>query len=98
LLPRAAAALLPAFGEELLLRGLLLPAPLEGVPPLAMLPWIALSVALSVAWHARAPRLQVGLLAVACSLAYLVSGSLWPAVLIHWLAGARPVPGARHWA
>jgi predicted Abi (CAAX) family protease len=88
LLPRAAAALPPAFGEELVLRGLLLPSPLEGVSPLVMLPWIALSVALSVAWQTRRRRGwgQPALLAVACSLAYLVSGSLWTAMLIHWLA------------
>ena len=89
LLPRAAAALPPSFGEELLLRGLLLPTPVEGVSISAMLPWIALSIGLSIACHApkqRMGRLQVGLLAAACSLALLVSGSLWPAVLIHWLA------------
>jgi predicted Abi (CAAX) family protease len=28
---------------------------------------------------------QVTLLGLACSLAYLVSGSIWPPVLIHWL-------------
>jgi predicted Abi (CAAX) family protease len=87
--PQAAASFPPAFGEELLFRGLLLPAPLEGLSPLAMLPWIALSIGLSIAWNVsvrRRPWLQVGLLAAACSLAYLVSGSLWPAVLIHWLA------------
>jgi predicted Abi (CAAX) family protease len=96
LLPRTVTVLLAAFGEELLLRGLLLPSPLEGVPPLAMLVWITLSVALSVAWRAPAQqmgRLKAGLLAVACSLAYLVSGSLWSAVLIHWLALLLSIEG-----
>ena len=84
-------AVLPAFVEELLFRGLLLPSALDGVKPLAMLPWMALSVGLFVAWQGRRrpdPRwlLQATLLGVACSLIYVVSGSLWWAVLLHWLA------------
>jgi predicted Abi (CAAX) family protease len=43
--------LLPAIAEELVFRVLLLPSALEGVPLLAMSPWIALSVGLFVAWH-----------------------------------------------
>ena len=103
LLPRAGRWLLPAFGEELVFRGLLIPSALDGVQPLALLPWMALSVGLFVAWHRLAgwPRLssrrragsqdprvlvQTALLGVACSLAYVVSGSLWWAVLLHWLA------------
>ncbi len=99
-LPRAARLLVwPAFGEELLFRGLLLPSALDGVKPLAMLPWMALSVGLFVAWQGRTalcsggqrrpdPRLllQATLLGAACSLIYAVSGSLWWAVLLHWLA------------
>ncbi|MFM7640529.1 MAG: type II CAAX prenyl endopeptidase Rce1 family protein, partial [Cyanobium sp.] len=103
LLPRAAALLVvPALGEELLFRALLLPSPLEGVAPLALAPWVALSVGLFVAWHGLTMRLrrhalpfspgdprfltQVAVLGLACALAYVVSGSLWPPVLIHWLA------------
>ena len=91
LLPRALGLLVvPAIGEEVLFRVLLLPSPMEGLPPMAMAPWVALSVGLFVAWHGlRARRralLQVSLLGLACALAYLVSGSLWPPVLIHWLA------------
>lgn len=103
LLPRAGRWLLPAFGEELVFRGLLIPSALDGVQPLALLPWMALSVGLFVAWHRLAgwsvlncrgrpgfqdPRVLVhtALLGVACSLAYGVSGSLWWAVLLHWLA------------
>jgi predicted Abi (CAAX) family protease len=56
-----------------------------------MLPWMALSVGLFVAWQGLRrpdPRLlaQATLLGVACSLIYVVSGSLWWAVLLHWLA------------
>jgi predicted Abi (CAAX) family protease len=103
LLPRALGLLFfPALQEELLFRALLLPSALEGVSPLALVPWVALSVGLFVAWHPllagtrrdplrtllKDPRflVQVTLLGVACSLAYLVSGSIWPPVLIHWLA------------
>jgi predicted Abi (CAAX) family protease len=73
----------------------------DGVGPLAQVPWVALSVGLFVAWHPllaptrrdplrtllKDPRflVQVTLLGLACSLAYLVSGSIWPPVLIHWL-------------
>ena len=94
--------LMPAFGEELLFRGLLLPNPLEGLTPLAMLPWISLSVGLFVLYHPLAGRLwyrqgravfddprfllQCSLLGLACALATTTSGSLWWAVLIHWLA------------
>jgi predicted Abi (CAAX) family protease len=102
LLPRAAALFVfPALGEELLFRVLLLPSSFDGVRPLALVPWVALSVGLFVAWHPlmartrrdplrillRDPRflVQVTLLGLACSLAYLVSGSIWPPVLIHWL-------------
>ena len=115
-LPGAARLLLiPAFAEELLFRGLLLPSALDGVRPLAMLPWMALSVGLFVAWHPllaplargeeqrlrRDPRflLQTALLGAACTLMTVISGSLWPAVLLHWLAvvvwrlGEQP-PGA----
>ena len=102
LFPRAGRWLLPAFIEELVFRGVLLPSALDGVQPLALLPWMALSVGLFVAWHRLAgwsvldcrvrpgfqdPRVlvQTALLGVACSLAYGVSGSLWWAVLLHWL-------------
>ena len=94
--------LMPAFVEELLFRGLLLPQPLEGVAPAAMAAWIGLSVGLFVLYHPlagrlwypegrelfeRAPFLQeCALLGLACALAYALSGSLWWAVLIHWLA------------
>jgi predicted Abi (CAAX) family protease len=93
--------LFPALGEELLFRALLLPTRFDGVGPLAQVPWVALSVGLFVAWHplmARTRRdplrtvladprflVQATLLGLACSLAYLVSGSIWPAALIHWL-------------
>ena len=94
--------LMPAFVEELLFRGLLLPSPLEGTPAGAMGAWLALSTGLFVLYHPISARLwyppgrilfddprflgQCTLLGLACGLAYSLSASLWWAVLIHWLA------------
>jgi predicted Abi (CAAX) family protease len=99
---RGAVLVVPAFLGEVVFRGLLLPSSLDGVGPLAMVPWLALSVGLFVAWRGLRIRPRRGalqfqwadpqvltresLLGGACALAYVVSGSLWPAVLIHWLA------------
>ncbi|MEB3185099.1 MAG: CPBP family glutamic-type intramembrane protease [Cyanobacteriota bacterium] len=102
-LPRVAGLLLlPALVEELLFRVLLIPHPIEGLPWLPQLAWIALSLGLFVLYHPVAGRLwypqaralfddprfllQATLLGAACSLAYGFTGSLWPPVLIHWLA------------
>jgi len=94
--------LLPALVEELLFRVLLIPHPIEGLPWQPLLGWNALSLGLFVLYHPVAARLwypqgravfddprfllQATLLGVACSLAYGFTGSLWPSVLIHWLA------------
>jgi predicted Abi (CAAX) family protease len=94
--------IVPAIAEELVFRGLLLPSALEGVGALAMVPWVGLSVGGFVAWHAVRIRLRprggrirraepgvlvrFSLLGGGCALAYVVSGTLWPAVLLHWLA------------
>lgn len=67
-----------------------------------MVPWLALSVGAFVAWHGLRielrrgrPRIRladppvlarVSLLGGVCALAYVVSGSLGPPVLLHWLA------------
>ncbi|MEB3333507.1 MAG: CPBP family glutamic-type intramembrane protease [Cyanobacteriota bacterium] len=99
--------LIPALAEELVFRGLALPSPIEGVGPLAMGPWVALSVGLFVAWHGarlgpRPPKgtkgqvlVRMTLLGGACALAYVVSNALWPPVLIHWLAVVRWRGGTR---
>jgi predicted Abi (CAAX) family protease len=94
--------LLPALVEELLFRVCLIPHPIEGFPWPPQLAWIALSLGLFVLYHPVAARLwypqarqlfddpafllQGTLLGVACSLAFVATGSLWPPVLIHWLA------------
>ncbi len=93
---------MPALGEELLFRVALLPHPLEGASLGAALGWGMLSVGLFVLYHPlagaswypagrrvfRDPRflLQCALLGIVCVLAYRLTGSLWPPVLIHWLA------------
>jgi predicted Abi (CAAX) family protease len=93
---------MPALVEELLFRVALLPHPLEGERGAVLLAWIALSVGLFVLYHPLAARLwypsaravftdprflvQCGILGLACAVVYVVTGSLWPPVLIHWLA------------
>ncbi len=93
---------MPALVEELLFRALLIPHPIEGFPWQPQLAWIALSLGLFVLYHPVAARLwypqgrplfddpnfllQATLLGLACSLAFVATGSLWPPVLIHWLA------------
>jgi predicted Abi (CAAX) family protease len=103
LLPRSAWLFFPAFGEELVFRGLLLPSALDGVPHLVLLPWMGLSIGLFLAWHGPWGRLsrkaqrrsrsldsrvlwQTALLGAACTTVYVVSGLLWWAVVLHWLA------------
>lgn len=94
--------LMPALVEELIFRVALLPHPLEGEHGGPLLAWIALSTGLFVLYHPLAARLwyrqarvlfhdprflvQCTLLGLACGLVYVVTGSLWPPVLIHWLA------------
>jgi predicted Abi (CAAX) family protease len=108
--------LLPSLLEELLFRALLIPHPVEGFPWRPELAWIALSLGLFVLYHPLAARLwypqarrlfddprflvQATLLGLACSLAYAGTGSLWPPVLIHWLAVViwlEPLRGRQQW-
>ena len=93
--------MMPALGEELFFRVALLPHPLEGVPEEQWLAWAALSLGLFILYHPLNARtlyraghptflhptflLLAGLLGVACSLAYGMTQSLWPAVVVHWL-------------
>ena len=88
----------PAIGEEAVFRGLL-PSRAETTRP--ALP-IAISTALYVLWHplegltflpgarglfARPDFLLVtGLLGLACAVTRWRTGSIWPAVLLHWAA------------
>jgi predicted Abi (CAAX) family protease len=94
--------LLPAAAEELVFRVLLLPHPQEKARPQALWLGGVLSWSLYVASHPlklfslwgadRAVFAEpvflvlTGLLGIACTLAYLRSGSLWPPVALHWAA------------
>jgi len=92
----------PSFIEELLFRALPIPHPEEGASTRATAIGAALGVVLFVAAHPldclifRPAAFTVftnpvylvlaGLLGLSCSVAYVRSGSIWPAVLLHWLA------------
>jgi uncharacterized protein len=91
----------PALVEELLFRGLLLPREGSAWTRDRLLPVAAAALALYVAAHpinAWVFRPQVfelftspaylaltTLLGIACTAAYLISRSIWPGVIIHWL-------------
>lgn len=94
------AILIPSLGEELLFRVAFLPKPKKEIAmPRARM---TLAIMLFVLWHplqaifttdARATvfldpwfLLAVAALGIACSRVYWTSQSIWPAVLLHWLA------------
>ncbi|PVM91045.1 CPBP family intramembrane metalloprotease [Caulobacter endophyticus] len=87
--------LIPALGEEIPFRGVLLPGRDETRRPVL---WIAVSTGLYVAWHpfetlTFLPHATTflrwdflvctAILGLACALMRLRTGSLWPAVLLH---------------
>ncbi len=92
----------PGISEEIWFRVLILPHKQENASGLTLGFWVSLSLALFIVYHplngltfypvGRSTFLNpvflllAALLGVACSIAYLQSGSVWPAVLIHWLA------------
>jgi predicted Abi (CAAX) family protease len=87
----------PALGEEIPFRGLLTPGPGESRRPWLA---IAVSTTLYTLWHvvealtflpAAAPvflrpdfLLCCAVLGLGCAVTRLRTGSLWPAVLLHW--------------
>lgn len=89
---------IPALGEEFVFRGILLPRPTGWLQTLIS---SLLSVAVFVLWHPLQVWLGLPLaqpvftepaflilvagLGVICSALTLRSGSLWPAVALHWL-------------
>lgn len=93
------AIIVPSLGEELLFRAALLPQPQSGQSIPIM--WSAAGIGLFVAWHplqalfttdARATifldpwfLVAVAALGLACTRAYWRSGSIWSAVILHWL-------------
>lgn len=98
----AAALVLPAFLEELVFRVWVLPARGESAPRHIVVRDAGIALAAFVAWHplnawlwlpdARDTfydlrfLLLAACLGLACTVAYLRSGSIWPAMAIHWVA------------
>ncbi|MGB7416862.1 MAG: CPBP family glutamic-type intramembrane protease [Thermosynechococcaceae cyanobacterium] len=92
----------PALLEEIGFRVLLIPHPTEFVLPRTMLLWVCISLGLFIVYHpinALAAYRQgnptffqpiflslAALLGIACTSMYLITGSLWPSVVLHWLA------------
>lgn len=93
--------LMPAFAEELVFRGLLLPHPTENLSVSEIWLWGCFSLALFILYHplnaltffsrGRATFFNpffltlAGLLGIISTIAYLQSGCLWIGVIIHWL-------------
>ena len=94
----ASVMVVPALGEEAVFRGLLLPDQAETDRPIF---WLILSTVLYVGWHVvealtfmpkaapifiRPDFLAItAVLGLCCGLMRGYTGSLWPAVLLHWL-------------
>ena len=95
-------ALHPVLTEELFFRALLLPR--QSSPRRRLLVLVALSLSLYVASHPLNAMFfwpaafdlfsnpyylaMTALLGLTCSAAYLISGSIWPSVAMHWLTVA----------
>ena len=109
----------PAVVEELFFRAILLPHPRENATPQRVWITATLSLAVFIAMHPLNGYLLrheafavfsnplflffAGLLGLVCTLAYRMSGSLWPPILMHWttvvvwtvfLGGKRLLTGA----
>ncbi|MEG3860024.1 CPBP family glutamic-type intramembrane protease [Microcoleus sp. herbarium12] len=91
----------PGLTEEVFFRVLMLPHAFENASGLMLWFWGCLSLVLFVVYHPLNALtfypvgrstfmnpvflLLAAVLGVACSIAYLLIGSIWPAVVIHWL-------------
>jgi uncharacterized protein len=89
----------PAIGEEVFFRGALIPSTKEKV---RALPQILLALALFLAWHPINAwlffpevlplfsnwrfLLVTALLGIACSYLWRTTRSLWPPIVLHWVA------------
>ncbi len=89
--------IVPTFSEEVVFRGLLIPARGETQRPVT---WIAAGVAIFTAWHIVEARtflsgahlfmtplflLAAVMLGLSCALLRYRTGSIWPAVILHCL-------------
>lgn len=100
----ASSLMMPALVEELLFRCLIIPHPREGVWWSSLLLWSSFSLFIFVLYHPLHARTlyKAGyptflnttflslatLLGIACTCTYLLTGSIWPGTLIHWLVVA----------
>lgn len=91
----------PALAEELAFRALLIPGPGEQASFNSRISWSIASLTAFVLYHPLKSRLLPArrnapfahpvflalttLLGAACTVSYVLSGSLWPPVVIHWL-------------
>ncbi len=98
----ATSLLTPAVTEELFFRVLLFPQTTEHISVSDLWVWGCISLAMFIVYHplnalSFFPRglktffnvvflILAALLGLTCSIAYIQSGSLWPPVVIHWLA------------
>ncbi len=86
---------MPGLNEELIFRALLIPHPSETVSRNKRWIWITLSLILFILYHLHpfTPAffktsvfiLGAGLVGGVCTLSYLRSGSIWGAIVLHWL-------------
>lgn len=93
---------MPALSEEIFFRVLLLPHPSEITSIQTKAFWVVISIASFIIYHPIQGMLWnpsgydvfikpiflilAALLGAVCTLAYLVTGSIWLPVIIHWLA------------
>ena len=92
---------IPSLFEEIVFRGFLLPHKERKVPTIHLLFYAVFSIALFIAWHPlnamtiNHPAFSMftnpvflslaALMAIACTITYLKTGSLWVPIAIHWL-------------
>lgn len=92
---------IPSFFEEIVFRGFLLPHKEREVSTIHLLFYAAFSIVLFIAWHPinamtiNHPAFSMftnpvflslaALMAIACTITYLKTGSLWVPIAIHWL-------------
>lgn len=93
-------AIRPSLLEELIFRVLFIPHPSQGYLLRITFFWAVVSLVIFILWHpinglfirkVARPLFTdplfltfAGLLGVACTTAYLISGSVWPPMIIHW--------------
>lgn len=92
---------IPSLFEEIVFRGFLLPHKERAVSIIHVLFYAAFSIVIFIAWHPinamtiNRPAFALftdpvflslaALMAIACTITYLKTGSLWVPIVIHWL-------------